>query len=312
MGKTAIEWTATVGPDGTTYPGFTFNPWEGCSKVSNGCANCYAETRAKRFESVVWGPNGTRRVKAESGWKEPLKWEREAIATGVRRRVFCASLADVFEDWKKPMSAADGDVLHVCNECRAWRTMAKMCHGPLAHMPLTMDDVRSRLFALIDDTPNLDWLLLTKRPENALRMAYDAWCKRVPGHVSQNEGDGRRWAFPPNVWFGTSCENQATADERIPHLLRVPAAVRFLSMEPLLGAVDLTRWIGPRRECEFFNAKPTPQRLSEGVINCERYENSSGACKAGFCPLGLIGGISWVIVGGETLHGEQPREGGVS
>lgn len=226
----------------------TFNCWRGCTKVSAGCANCYAETMSGRNPKVlgVWGPGGTRVVAAESKWREPVKWNRLAAWCGnpackasamgrtdgrcscglrvERPRVFCTSLADVFEDWRGSMVDAKGEEL-----------------GDYGNTgPLSMGHVRFRLFDLIADTPNLDWLLLTKRPENVLRMTYDAWCERVPGHVSQNEGDGRRWAFPPNVWLGTSVEDQKAADARIPHLLRVPAAVRFLSMEPLLGPVSLS------------------------------------------------------------------------
>ncbi len=166
----------------------TFNPWEGCSRVSEGCRFCYAETRAKRFGTVQWGPQGTRRVASEAYWRQPLKWDREAKAAGERRRVFCASLADVFED------------------------------RPELIKP------RKRLFEVIRRTPNLDWLLLTKRPENFKEML--PW----PGWPDKN------------VWLGVSVENQAAADERIPLLLQTPAAVRFLSVEPLLESVDLSQW----------------------------------------------------------------------
>ena len=192
MGKhTSIAWTD-----------HTFNPWRGCTRVSSGCDNCYAESWSKRNPSVlgVWGDNGTRVVASDSYWREPLRWDRDAAKRGVRERVFCASLADVFED----------------------RT--------------DLVDPRARLWRLIALTPNLDWLLLTKRPENAAHMAdraagpggYDGSLLRVPV---------KPW--PSNVWLGTTVENQAMADARIPRILCVPAAVRFLSCEPLLEAVDL-------------------------------------------------------------------------
>lgn len=258
----------------------TFNPWRGCTKVSAGCALCYAETQSKRNLKVLgeWGPNGTRVVASESKWREPLAWDRAAKAAGERHRVFCASFADVFEDWQGLMSTSDGAALHVCAECGAWRKMEDMCHGPIAHMALTMGDVRRRLFALVEKTPHLDWLLLTKRPRNVLKMTHDAWCKRVPGHVSQNAGDGRRWSFPPNVWVGASVENQKAADERIPELLKVPASVRFLSCEPLLGPVNLgfggTAWA-------TCNSVPLPEGWRDD------------------CPIG------WVIVGGESGSGRR-------
>lgn len=173
-----IEWTH-----------HTFNPWWGCAKVSPACKNCYAETWAKRVGNKVWGKNAERRFFTDKHWNEPLKWNREAAAAGVRRRVFCASMADVFE------RRAD---------LKEWR---------------------ERLWNLIEATPSLDWLLLTKRPQNIQKMA--PW--------------GEFW--PENVWVGTTVENQKYADERLPHLLSVPAKVRFLSCEPLLGKLDLTSYI---------------------------------------------------------------------
>lgn len=173
----------------------TFNHVRGCEKVSDGCRFCYAEALSKRFPDGrmgEWGPTGTRVVASESYWRQPLKWNREAKAASekagrrIPRRVFCASLADVFEDREDVVEA------------------------------------RARLFALIERTPHLTWMLLTKRPENIIRLA-----EATTG-------------WPENVWIGASVENQAAADARIPHLLEVPAAVRFLSCEPLLGPVDLT------------------------------------------------------------------------
>src|SRR5437764_1276645 len=112
----------------------------GCAKVAEGCLNCYAETMMDtRYGRVEWGPHGTRaRTKT---WGQPVKWDREASQAGERRKVFCASLADVFEDFRptKDDSAFGSDPLS------AWR---------------------SDLFRLIDQCPNLDFLLLTKRPEN--------------------------------------------------------------------------------------------------------------------------------------------------
>lgn len=249
----------------------TFNPWRGCTKVSEGCAHCYAESMSARNPAVLgeWGPTGTRVVAAESYWREPAKWNRAAEAAGGRRRVFCASLADVFEDWPGTMSAADGAALFACNECGAWRTMERMCHGPSAHYPVTMDDARERLFKLIGATPYLDWLLLTKRPENVVRLtrrAIDPFY--APGGNGAAEPNGLDAAafgdLYPNVWLGTSAENQRRLDERAPHLLRVPARVRFVSAEPLLGPLDLRRWLDPVR------------------------------------------GVNWVIVGGESGAGARP------
>ena len=172
----------------------TFNPWIGCTKVSAGCANCYAEELMdKRYGRVQWGVNGTRSRTSKGNWHETIRWNRKAEADGVRRRVFCSSLADVFEDRA---------------ELEPWRR---------------------DLFTLIQLTSRLDWLLLTKRPENAQRMI-----ERGTGRLAS------AWlADLKHVWIGTSVENQEQAEKRIPHLLQIPATVRFVSMEPLLGPVNL-------------------------------------------------------------------------
>ena len=174
-----IEWTT-----------HTFNPWWGCTKVSEACKHCYAETWAKRVGQDVWGPKPNRRVMSDSHWKQPIKWNREAAGLADRPRVFCASMADVFED-------RDELVAH-----------------------------RRRLFNLIEETSNLDWLLLTKRPENVLRLVE--WSNEWPDHV----------------WLGTTVELQHRADELLPYLERIPAKVRFISAEPLLGPLSIEDWLG--------------------------------------------------------------------
>lgn len=193
MGKvTGIQWCD-----------HTFNAWWGCHKVSAGCAHCYAETFSKRFHSDIWGRDGRRRMMGEDYWREPLAWNRAAQAAGVRRRVFSGSMCDVFEDDFK------------------LKTTAEMVRK-----------ARYRLFILIRLTPHLDWLLLTKRPENVSKLVPSYW---MTG----------KW--PLNAWMGTSVENQDAADKRIPILLGLPAPIRFLSCEPLLGGVDLDRICGPSR-----------------------------------------------------------------
>jgi protein gp37 len=171
----------------------TFNPWWGCAKVSPACDNCYAELWAKRMGHRLWGGDSPRRFFSDSHWREPLVWNEEAILKKVRARVFCASMSDVFE------KRAD------------------------------LDGQRKRLWQLIADTPKLDWLLLTKRPQNIAGM--------VPWEAD---------AWPDNVWLGTTVENQKFATQRLPHLLKHKAAVRFLSCEPLLGGIDLSPWIGAK------------------------------------------------------------------
>ena len=178
--QSTIEWTD-----------HTFNPWWGCLKVSPGCQHCYADTLANRYGYNIWGPAATteRRTFGDKHWAEPLKWNREAEQQGQRKRVFCASMADVFED----------------------------------HQTATKQ--RPKLWKLIEDTPHLDWLLLTKRPENMRTMA--PW----------------KESWPTNVWAMTSVENQEQALRRIPILLEVPTVIHALSVEPLLAAVNLTTWI---------------------------------------------------------------------
>lgn len=242
MSATTIEWTATVLPDGTSLPGYTFNPWIGCTKVSPGCDNCYAENQNGfyKWNPAGWGPHADRKRTSASYWRQPLKWNREAEASGIRRKVFCASLADVFDNHK----SID----------EQWR----------------LD-----LWRMIRVTPALDWLLLTKRPQNIAKMLPDSYGESP-------WGDG--W---PNVWLGTTAENQEEADRRIPILLATPAAVWFVSAEPLLGPID-------------FNA------LADG------YENLNGLSGLRENPFGDIverrygSKLDWVIVGGES--GRAPRD----
>ncbi len=167
----------------------TFNPWIGCARVSPGCEHCYAETLMEtRYKRVSWGPGGTRVKTSPANWKKPRQWNARADALGIRYRVFCASLADVFES--RP-------------ELVPWR---------------------DELHQLIRDTPNLDWLVLTKRPE----IAADYY---------------QRNGIPRNVWAGATVEDHDRAEQRIPVLRTIPARVRFVSAEPLLadlGKLDLT------------------------------------------------------------------------
>jgi protein gp37 len=179
--ETKIEWTD-----------HTFNPWIGCQRVSAGCDNCYAEAMNTvwKWNGGTWGPRSPRKVTSEQNWKKPFAWDRQAREVGSRRRVFCASLADVFDN-KSPEGA------------------------------------RKRLFQMIRSTSALDWLLLTKRPENIRKMLPDDW------------GDGY-----DNVWLGTTAENQEWYDRRWPILRKVPAKIRFISYEPALGPLNLRGWGG--------------------------------------------------------------------
>ena len=175
---TAIEWADS-----------TFNPVWGCQKISPACDFCYAEALDRRTGGKHWGPNAPRRRTSTLNWNKIHKWNRQAdaffVKHGRKRRVFCASMADVFDNkWKTQ-----------------WR-----------------DD----LWQLIRDCPDMDWLLLTKRPQNLEKMKPAFW-NEIKGHI----------------WLGTTVENQDIADKNIPHITRHDTAVRFLSCEPMLGMIDL-------------------------------------------------------------------------
>jgi protein gp37 len=231
---------------GIGWTDHTFSPWWGCAKVSPGCSNCYAETWAGRWGHDVWGATKPRRVFGEKHWREPRKWNAEAEHTGVRRRVFCASMADVFED------------------------------HPTANVE------RPRLWELVADTPWLDWQLLTKRPENIMGATM------LP------------WGWPlPNVWLGVSVEDQRRADERIPVLCRVSAAVRFLSCEPLLGPLDLSDHLG----LEWMDALRPP-----GAPVSFRGEGGWGAEMFASLRGDVGGGLDWAIIGGETGPHRRPMD----
>jgi protein gp37 len=177
MGKgSAIEWTD-----------HTFNPWWGCRRVSPACDHCYADAFAHRLGMELWD-NGKYRTFGAKHWSEPLAWNKAAALAGTRPRVFCASMADVFD---KDAPAEE----------------------------------RQRLWRLIEATPHLDWLLLTKRIGNAERML--PWGPY-----------GDPW---PNVWLGSTVVTQEEFDRDLPKLLTVAAAVRFLSCEPMLGPIEFGR-----------------------------------------------------------------------
>lgn len=232
----------------------TFNPWMGCQRISPACEHCYAETLVvgrmgynldatdAKKKLRVWGPpsTSTRKRTSAATWKNPLAWDRAAKRDGVRQRVFCASLADVFE----------------------------------AHPDL--DAMRVDLWPLIEACDGLDWQLLTKRPENVRAMVPPAWLTSWPEHV----------------WIGCTVESQEYAKKRIPHLLAVPARVRFLSCEPLLGALDLSRWLSPPHD-------DGPCPVSDPDCDLEE-DDAHVACER---PPSLV---EWVIVGGESGPGARP------
>lgn len=227
-----IEWTDA-----------TFNPWIGCTKVSPGCDHCYAEAWDRRFaesgHAMRWGAGKQRRRTSDQNWRLPLRWNatHEAFFAehGRRRRVFCASLADVFDNEVPP----------------GWR---------------------ADLFRLIEATPNLDWLLLTKRIGNAAQMMFLARGGHLP--------------LLPNVWLGATVTDQAEAGRDIPKLLATPAAVRFVSIEPMLGDIRLGSFLQRAPSQAFVDGRVTPDMPSWTRIGSTA--------------------IDWVIVGGESGPKARP------
>lgn len=219
----------------------TFNPWWGCHKVSPACTNCYAEAFSKRTGHAVWGLKAPRRFFGEKHWAEPLKWNRDAEKAGERRRVFCGSMMDVLE-------------IHPDDAVLEKQSAA-----------------RGELEYLIAATPWLDWLLLTKRPEN-FAECFPRWSA----------------GCPDNVWAGATVENQEYAGLRIPHLLKIQARVRFLSCEPLLGSIDL-------------RVLRTGDFDSLDALTGVRSYTGRGA-GVGHEVQQFRAGIDWVIAGGESGH----------
>lgn len=257
---------------GISWTDHTFNPWWGCQRVSPGCEHCYAEKLAvTRRKLDVWGPpKTTERKRIASGMKDLPKWNAAAKRDGVRRRVFCASMADVFED---------------APQVALWRAEA---------------------LDLLAQCEGLDVQLLTKRPQNIRAMVPPSWLESWPAHV----------------WVGTTVEDQRRANERIPHLLAVPAAVRFLSCEPLLEAVDLAEWIAPMSMCSGCGKEHEghipgncPSCNTDSLITtwgeaqAERWRTGDRydpECPEGIADVNGDGGIGWVIVGGESGPGARP------
>ena len=221
----------------------THNPWWGCSRKSPGCEHCYAEAWAKRCGLDVFGPASTtpRRELSDANWKKPLKWDREAFEKfGRRARVFTGSMCDLFEDHPQ------------------------------------LPPLRARQWDLIEATPNLEWLLLTKRIENVMGMVPERWIRN---------------GFPEHVRIGCTVENQAMADERIPELLTIPAR-NFLSMEPLLELVDLWPYLVDCLACDSEGA------TAGGHVTPQEY-HTCGRPTA-----------DWIIVGGESGPHARPFDVG--
>jgi protein gp37 len=260
MGEiTEIAWTDS-----------TFNPHIGCAKVAAGCTNCYAESYANRYGKAQWGVDGTRVKTSDSYWKQPIKWNKDAEKAGRRHRVFCASLADVFEDWKGPIHNSKGLKIIATDE--------KLGRPSMKSGPLTMDHIRKDLFKLIDDTPKLDWLLLTKRPENIVKM----W----PDDRSRS-----------NVWLLTSVATQGDAVRNIPYLVKCRDLVPVLgvSAEPLIGPLDLNQlWIEDKDAREID--KPV-YHVYDSLTGFKAHNGGGHTNPAR--------ALDWVIIGGESGPGAR-------
>lgn len=342
MAETTIEWTATVKADGTTVPGYTFNPWIGCSKVAPGCTHCYAEAFAKRYGKAQWGPQGTRVKTSDSYWRQPLKWNRETFVqcdscglrsffkenqldsfcprcgdpsgSEARPRVLCASLADVFEDWTGVILNSKGEQL--------WQTkhsgynpmnpaeVEAFSHPAMSHLdwrPAKLADLRRDLFTLIDQTPWLDWIIPTKRPENIRPM----WHSRFNAEAAKNWLDPTAKEFDcyrPNVWLLTSVSDQPTANDNVMALLecREISPVLGVSAEPLLGPIDFTRiatgsWAHGKHDAlsgHLCGEEPDgfwlggPGDWRRGKVGIDWNRGSMG--------------LDWVIIGGESGPGARP------
>lgn len=181
----------------------TLNFWVGCTEVSAACNFCYARTMSERYGWAKWGDYPRHRTALSTRHHNPMKWQRTAKQfiekMSGRRRVFVNSLSDFFDNQVPP-------------------------------------DWRADSWALMAECPDLDFLLLTKRPQNIKKMLPASYVEQLVGR------DLPPWPWR-NVWLGVTAENQEEADRRIPALLKVPATVHFISAEPLLEPIDVSRWM---------------------------------------------------------------------
>lgn len=240
MADTKIEWADAV-----------FNPVTGCTKISPGCAHCYAEGIAKRF----WGERKFSDVQFHYDRLQiPLKWRTP-------KRIFVNSMSDLF-------------------------------HKDVSDLAIRM------IFETMGRAHWHTFMILTKRPERMKQVISDLvdegdffsdhW--HVPGEAKE---------FFPNVWLGVTAENQQTADERIPILLQTPAAVRFVSVEPMIEPVDL------------FGGAYGPNWLEGWEVRMEHDSRCDGSCSRGLCPVPVqcrTNKLGWVICGCESGPHARPME----
>jgi protein gp37 len=289
--KSAIEWTDA-----------TWNPTRGCTKISPGCARCYAETFAERFRGVAGNPyeRGFDPRLVPEKLHEPLKWRKP-------RRIFVNSMSDLFhEDFPDEYIDQVFAVMGVAH-WHTFQVLTKRADRMAAYFAETWQ-VPAQPAARAYD---IDILERPAHVENRWDRINRA-CDDIPSEVLGDHcWDGEdsligRPAWPrapyPNVWLGVSVENQKYADARIPHLLKTPAAVRFLSCEPLIGPVDLTQFLTD--EPSFtINTLARFYRTPDGKAS---EFNSDGDGKTYDRVVKNPLPLHWVIVGGESGHGARP------
>lgn len=293
--KSSIEWTQTVSADGSVSPGATWNPVRGCSMANGsetgGCLNCYAArlnarglpgmvspTTGEPFARILEsGPRWTGRVELiEKALTLPLKWRKP-------KRIFVNSLSDLF-------------------------------HESL------LDEEIDRVFSIMAGCHQHTFQVLTKRPERMLkyllRFKPDGRGWVTPGgedaELTHCPVDAARWPLP-NIWLGTSIENQTTADMRIPLLLQTPAVKRFVSYEPALGPVDFRKWTDEGLECGTcdWTGVESEDLLREHADSGIRGSSEDSwyacpKCNAECAHLPIDERLDWIIIGGESGPGARP------
>ncbi len=256
MGKTSIQWTDMV-----------WNPTTSCTKISPGCLNCYAATLDKRFHEtwtgephVPWTVAAQRKAAAGIAGFSPVTLHPDRLDAPLHwakpRRIFIDSMSDLFHE-------------------------------------AVPDEFIDRVFAVMASAPQHSFQLLSKRPQRMLEYltleAREKIVKKQNNIEFGAQGWGQ-WRWPlPNLWLGVSVENQRYADERIPMLAQVPAAVRFISAEPLLEAVDLDRFRWQCAHCRHVHPSRNPCNWDD--CKCAQFEAQMP---------------QWVIVGGESGPGARP------
>ncbi len=315
---------------GISWATSTLNIWRGCLEVSAACDNCYARRLASRNPKILgkWGDSardskavgksideGTRVFAPDKYLRQARKWNEESklcwrswVSRGQpdnddpSRRVFVNSLSDFFEDWKGRMLTVDGEELSVCSGCGKANPQRVDCGGTnllceRMPRPMTMGDARKVALDLFDECEFLDFLLLTKRPENILKMVTGSKKKMATAHLhSPGEPEANIW-HRPNVWFGTTVESQMAADTRVPALLsaRSMTPVLFLSCEPLLSAVDLSEIrLSSEVDCNALSGLYR-QCFRAGVDHPEGEQLHEGGPS-----------IDWVIAGCEDGKARRP------